>query len=467
MREIQRTALTIKLLKTSGQILASGIVDGSFGDPRRFFENQGTAGIRDLGYMIGVLTPEGPNNNGTWFMPDEMLKSYKTARLKPVNLEHDTQTVVGVIYDSCVANAETHEIIPEDKICLDENGEPYIAVPEGEDRPAVEILVAMALYKAYNGELFESIKDMERFGFQQQLSMECWYSDVVFVHNNQVIARTEQSEYLFDYINTEYGGSKVYLAPKNITWGGIAITDNPAQPKSVTLMVASTKGGESMKTVEELLKEVEQLTADLAGITAERDKFKADVDVMTDAIQSLEASVAETETQHMQEKESLSKVIEDLKSACEALQGEFDAYRVSIESEKAQVAKEALVAERLKTIEQSEVSFLLTEAEVQSIGDMEQEAFDAFVADRKAKVQAIRDSVVADLRKEQATKLGLSADATDEQIEEAVKMLMLAKAEPSVEPEPQKVIASITPETDKTNDVLKDINIEVVKIGSR
>lgn len=229
--------LRCRVLKTFES--SADLHDSGFGSASEILKSKGSCGDDDLGYVLAVLTTEGANKNGDFFGRSELLKAQKTPILKPMNLEHDKNRIVGVIYDSRVATSDDHAVIPDSAIEIQQDGELKLSA-EYDDRE-IEILVAIAIYRYNFPEVYENIVTAAANGGAVLFSMETWYTDYSYIVGSKTVKRDKTTAYLDKQINKTVGQDRVLRFMHNLTFGGIAKVDTPAQPKSIMLAAAKNQ----------------------------------------------------------------------------------------------------------------------------------------------------------------------------------------------------------------------------------
>jgi hypothetical protein len=214
------------------------IEKAAFGDPSKFIRGTASQGDPDLGFLLGVLTTEGMNKNGQFFLPSELIKAAKTPILKPFNIEHDSNRIIGVIYDSAVAAVEGHRVLqPSEIIVHEESGQPQVADESG----PIEVLIACAIYRRLFPEVYDEFVQSFASDDPPKLSMEVWFNDYLYIVGDKQVARSPETEYLREHVGAEVGDELVGIAFLNMIFGGVASVKSPANVNSVTLAVAQNE----------------------------------------------------------------------------------------------------------------------------------------------------------------------------------------------------------------------------------
>lgn len=256
----------------------------------------------DLMYFKAVYATCGFNLNDDVFMPEEFWPARLTPILKPVNLEHDSETMVGVIY---AVQAQAL------------NGQPYDIESAQVPSDPFETIIYGVIYKYHFPQLASVLASNESFS----VSMESWFRDFSYAvllddkGTIQVIDRTDSTIALDRNLRCfggggQYNGHRIGRVLKDITFGGVGIVQDPANPRSEGEVIASIQNLE--KTMSEPIKEVvtvektvtadEQKLADAnkilelaeAGLTTDTPPEIAKIDNATDKFAAKLAFLSQT-----------------------------------------------------------------------------------------------------------------------------------------------------------------------------
>jgi len=192
------------------------------------------AGIEDddLYHVHSILVSTSWNKNDDIFDREQVWLAKSTPKYKPTNLEHDEKQLVGGIVDCWAVDDEYNEIAADTSV---------------EELPEVyHLLVSSVIYKQWQDpelkaraeKLISEIEANEKY-----VSMECIfrgfdYGVVSPDGNNHVVARTEQTAFLSQFLRS-YGGEGMYQdhkigrIPKNITFSGKGFVARPANSESI------------------------------------------------------------------------------------------------------------------------------------------------------------------------------------------------------------------------------------------
>jgi hypothetical protein len=216
--------------------------------------NSGQFGLeiqRDLAYGSCIYVSEGENANGAYFLREELIKARKTPILKPVDIEHNPEIIVGVMYDSALMT-QRGLLIKEEDIVYNDIAERHYILDENknENTDKLDIKTNFVLYKY----MFPQVVDeLSRHQFNEKnskyyVSMEVFYNDFGYIFNNdestlvRVKNNLEGKELYARYekcVNRLAPDgrhvSKVYF---NFTFGGVGIVEQPANKRSYLLDLA-------------------------------------------------------------------------------------------------------------------------------------------------------------------------------------------------------------------------------------
>ena len=226
-------------------------VHTEFGDIRKVFGSE-SGNQYDLQFIKAGLTNEGSNNNSFFFPPELLVAKHVTARLKPFNLKHKETDIIGVIFDSAIADHENRILdLNSGDIVITENGKLEI----GADvvRP-LQVMVACALFGLVYPEEVNQIVSRVEAGEKVDVSMECWYRDFDFLLENaetqekRFLKRNSENAYLDDMIGAQVGEEFVRRVPniEGFLFGGIGQVSKGACPDSVIVAVASDFNNENV-----------------------------------------------------------------------------------------------------------------------------------------------------------------------------------------------------------------------------
>jgi len=198
------------------------------------------------------LTTGRPGNlNDDVILNEEILPVIYTAKLKPFNIEH-TKFIIGTIFDAFAINKEDGTVVPSlEEYSLEEEEEDEYSDDEEHVELDIDIsslpenldiITNAALWKLHFPTEVASIKKKAIMG-EMFVSMEVWFTDFDYLVGNRVVKRTPALSELLDSKLRINGGSgylgldKIKRIPRNLTLGGLAAVETPANPESFILDV--------------------------------------------------------------------------------------------------------------------------------------------------------------------------------------------------------------------------------------
>ena len=196
----------------------------------------------DLQYIRSILVSAGTNKNGAHFLPSEMMKAHNTVVHTAIDIEHDEGRVIGHIYDCAFLFKDGEQFDPT-KLMSE-----YDESAQNPDDVDIDIVVAGVIHKMR----FPEVSD-EIFGGDWKVSMECYFKDFDIKVGNQIITRDEAQSLGYNPDDLIGGFVKVMAGQKalgkhfvsrvlrNITFSGMGIVKNPANPHSIIMETASHK----------------------------------------------------------------------------------------------------------------------------------------------------------------------------------------------------------------------------------
>lgn len=279
----------------------------------------------DLHYLTCVLVSLGWNKNDDVFDKSEVLASWKSPEDKPFNYMHDESDIIGHITGNIIVDKQGQVISPS------------LSIEEMPDE--IDVVTSAVIYKAWSDveqlvRIREIISEIENN--QWCVSMECLfrnfdYSVVSPDGTQRIVARNEESAFLTKHLRA-YGGSgkyedyKIGRLLRNITFSGIGLVKNPANPRSIILntnnslgenlmadTVAKTAASEDAKDesvkITDLENQVKTLSEAKASLENEKTNLIAEKDVK---IASLEKEVAGYKEESLSMTEQLKAMRKEL-----------------------------------------------------------------------------------------------------------------------------------------------------------
>lgn len=251
----------------------------------------------DLLYVEDVLVSTGSNLNDDVFLPEEIIKAIvekDSVKLKPVNWEHLSTDIIGVMYDSSLVDKDGKELDMHDD----------------EMKKMVHSVVSRsAIWRYIHPDkaniIAKAAQDDSYF-----VSMECYFNDYDYLVDEEVIQRNEKTSSVFDeHLKANggtgrYNGRRVKRVLRDIVFGGKGIVKNPANPESYILSVAEKNTKGDIMTEEQMKDLQEKLNTALA----ENEALKKEIDSFKQA--DANKKIADLEQQNKESADKI-KVLED------------------------------------------------------------------------------------------------------------------------------------------------------------
>lgn len=214
----------------------------------------------DLQYIRSILVSAGTNKNGAHFIPSEMLKAHNTVVNKAIDIEHDEERVIGHIYDCAFLHKDGEQFDPTQTMAeAEEKGNNL-------DEMDIDIVVAGVIHKMRFPEIADEIS-----GGDWKVSMECYFKDFDIKIGDTIISRQEAQQLGYDpnelignfvkvtAADKELGVHSAARVLRGITFSGMGIVKNPANPHSIILETADVKEKKEKNTAVIDLQQVEEL----------------------------------------------------------------------------------------------------------------------------------------------------------------------------------------------------------------
>lgn len=196
----------------------------------------------DLQYIRSILVSAGTNKNGAHFLPSEMMRSHSTIVNKAIDIEHDESKVIGHIYEAAFLFKDGEQFDPT-KILAE-----YEELSNDPDTLDIDICVAGVIHKMRFPELADEI-----FAGEWKVSMECYFKDFDIKIGDTIITRDEAKALGYDPNDLIGGFVKIMAGQKalgkqfvsrvlrHITFSGMGVVKNPANPHSIIMETAEHK----------------------------------------------------------------------------------------------------------------------------------------------------------------------------------------------------------------------------------
>ncbi len=214
----------------------------------------------DLQYIRSILVSAGTNKNGAHFMPSEMLRAHNTVVNKAIDIEHDEEKVIGHIYECAFLHKDGEQFDPNQAIAeAEESGSSL-------DELDIDIVVAGVIHKMRFPELADEVSNGD-----WKVSMECYFKDFDIKIGDTIITRQEAqmlgydpNELVGNFVkitanNKELGVHPAARVLRGITFSGMGIVKNPANPHSIILETADVKDKKEKNTTVIDLQQIEEL----------------------------------------------------------------------------------------------------------------------------------------------------------------------------------------------------------------
>lgn len=195
---------------------------------------------QDLQYMRSCLVSAGTNKNGAHFLPSEMMKAHNTVVHKAIDIEHEEERVIGHIYECAYMYKDGTQFEPQKVMAT------YEEAQQDLDSVDMDIAVAGVIHKMRFPEYAEEISAGE-----WKVSMECFFKDFDIKIGDTIITRDEAQALGYDPNDLVGGFVKVMAGHKemgirsvarvlrHITFSGMGIVKNPANPHSIIMETAA------------------------------------------------------------------------------------------------------------------------------------------------------------------------------------------------------------------------------------
>jgi hypothetical protein len=214
----------------------------------------------DLQYIRSILVSAGTNKNGAHFMPSEMLRAHNTVVNKAIDIEHDEEKVIGHIYECAFLHKDGEQFDPNQAIAEAEESGASL------DELDIDIVVAGVIHKMRFPELADEVSNGD-----WKVSMECYFKDFDIKIGDTIITRQEAqmlgydpNELVGNFVkitanNKELGVHPAARVLRGITFSGMGIVKNPANPHSIILETADVKDKKEKNTTVIDLQQIEEL----------------------------------------------------------------------------------------------------------------------------------------------------------------------------------------------------------------
>ena len=196
----------------------------------------------DLQYIRSILVSAGTNKNGAHFLPSEMMLAQGTIVNKAIDIEHEESKVIGHIYDAAFLYKDGTQFDPLTTMAE------FKEASQNPDTLDIDIAAVGVIHKMRFPELAEEISTGE-----WKVSMECFFKDFDIKIGDTIITKDEAQALGYNPDDLIGGFVKVIAGTKalgksfvarvlrDITFSGMGIVKNPANPHSIIMETASRR----------------------------------------------------------------------------------------------------------------------------------------------------------------------------------------------------------------------------------
>ncbi len=253
---------------------------------------------QDLQYLYSIFVSAGTNKNGAHFLPSEMLRAHNTVVNKAIDLEHEEDKVIGHIYACDFTYKDGEKFDPQQILTefSDSSRDP--------DSLDMDIAVAGVIHKMRFPELAEEVEAGD-----WKVSMECYFKDFDIKVGEQIITRDEAMALGYSPDDLIGGFVRVMAGRKalgkhfvsrvlrNLTFSGMGLVKNPANPHSIIMETAAIR--EQMEKGEQVinLEHIDNLRGHKIQLSSNKEEASSEETVSTDIKVVSEDGTMELENQ--------------------------------------------------------------------------------------------------------------------------------------------------------------------------
>lgn len=253
---------------------------------------------KDLQYIRSVFVSAGTNKNGAHFLPSEMMKAHQTIVNKAIDMEHIEEKIIGHIYDCAFLFKDGEEFNPEQILTE------YEQASKDPDILDIDIAVAGVIHKLRFPEISDEITTGD-----WKVSMECFFKEFDIKIGDQIITRREAEVLGYDPQDLIGGFVKVMAGTKElgkhlvsrvlryITFSGMGLVKNPANPESIILETAAIREKMADGNLVIDLERIDNLRGHNIKISSAEDDQKETAEIVVPIKTSNEDGQMETEQQ--------------------------------------------------------------------------------------------------------------------------------------------------------------------------
>lgn len=366
----------------------------------------------DSAYLQAIYVSSGMNKNDDVFLPSELAKSFGSARLKPLDIDHMIEegaaltevvdnfphlnfnqglnTVIGVLYDSALLNTQSGTVITAGTAheTLGAEWQSIMAADEQMvadhalhfETSRYDVLTAGILWKWLFPKTVSQIVEDIQMG-DRALSMEAYFRDWDWLVEGRIQTKKEAPYLESAFRQGGFNGQRVGRVLRGILFGGAGIVRKPANPAALDFSEVSAQDKKSAVFVSSAsLQKLEDKDDPNRSSVGEREGKKTadnDQQVKPDTTQSEENKMPDFDIKELMskldevseakaqvtiltsEKTALASQIETLKAENEALKASAQTTQKELDEVKTQLQTASETVETQKT----EIETLKSEAE--------------------------------------------------------------------------------------------------------
>lgn len=193
----------------------------------------------DVLFFTGCFVSSGENLNHAYFMPSELVKASHTIINKPMDIEHEEETIVGHIYSSAFVDREGNKL---DVLELSKVDAKTL------DKMNIDIVIGGIMYKNRFPELAEEIK-----AGKWKLSMETYFQDYDVKVGDLLLTKQEAEamglasmDVLGKFAKVikkgvELAAGEVARVLRDLLFSGCGFVKQPANPRSLIFETAKKR----------------------------------------------------------------------------------------------------------------------------------------------------------------------------------------------------------------------------------
>lgn len=192
----------------------------------------------DLMYFTAIYVSSGENLNHAYFQPVELVAAEGSIIHKALDVEHKEKEVVGHLYDRVFINEKGEKLSVDDLKALDK---------DDLNEKNIHVAIAGIIYKHRFPEVAQEVAEGK-----WKVSMEVYYEDFDIKIGDTIITRKEAESVGYTDISKvlgkkgrlvksgrEIANGTISRVLRNLKFAGCGLVENPANPPSVILEVAT------------------------------------------------------------------------------------------------------------------------------------------------------------------------------------------------------------------------------------